>query len=68
MLVVLALLLFGTGSGIFVGQQYQTFTDRIINEKLHSVEEELRGKVANYKGLDTEDNGNYLESVLMKLS
>jgi len=68
MLVVLALLLFGTGSGIFVGQQYQTFTDRIINEKLHSVEEELRGKVANYKGLDTEENGNYLESVLMKLS
>jgi signal transduction histidine kinase len=68
MLVVLALLLFGTGSGIFVGQQYQTFTDRIINEKLHSVEEELRGKVANYKGLDAEDNGNYLESVLMKLS
>jgi len=68
MLVVLALLLFGTGSGIFVGQQYQTFTDRIINEKLHSVEEEIRGKVVNYKVLDPEDNGNYLESVLMKLS
>ena len=68
MLVVLALLLFGTGSGIFVGQQYQTFTDKIINEKLHSVEEELRGKVSNYKGLDAEYNGNYLESVLMKLS
>jgi signal transduction histidine kinase len=68
MLVVLALLLFGTGSGLFVGQQYQTFTDRIINEKLHSVEEELRGKVVNYKALDLESNGNYLENVLMKLS
>lgn len=68
LLVVLALLLFGTGSGIFVGKQYQTFTDRIINEKLHSVEEELRGKVVNYKSLDAENNSNYLENVLMKLS
>lgn len=67
-LVVLVLLLFGTGSGVFVGQQYQTFTDRIIDEKLHSIEEELRGKVVNYKGLDAEENGNYLENVLMKLS
>lgn len=68
LLVVLALLLFGTGSGIFVGKQYQTFTDRIITEKLHSVEEELRGKVSNYKSLDPETNGNTLENILMKLS
>ncbi len=68
LMVVLSLLLFGTGSGIFVGRQYQSFTDRIISEKLHSVEEELRGKVSNYNALNLESNGNYLENVLLKLS
>ena len=68
LMVVLALLLFGTGSGIFVGRQYQSYTDRIISEKLHSVEEELRGKVSNYNTLNLENNGNYLEGVLLKLS
>ncbi|NBR13190.1 MAG: GHKL domain-containing protein, partial [Crocinitomicaceae bacterium] len=68
LMVVLSLLLFGTGSGIFVGRQYQSFTDRIISEKLHSIEEELRGKVSNYNTLNLESNGNYLENVLLKLS
>jgi len=68
LLVVLALLLFGTGSGVFVGRQYQDFTNRIITEKLHSVEEEIRGKVSNYKELQQDENGNYLENILMKLS
>jgi two-component system, NtrC family, nitrogen regulation sensor histidine kinase NtrY len=67
-IVVLGLILFGTGSGLFVRNQYTEYTNRIIAEKLHAVEEELRGKITQIKILDVEEHGGYMESVLMKLS
>ncbi|MFM7473957.1 MAG: ATP-binding protein [Crocinitomicaceae bacterium] len=67
-LVVLALILFGTGSGLFVSDQYEDYTSKNINEKLNSVQEELKGKVASNQGLSIENDGNYLEGVLIKLS
>lgn len=68
LLVIVVLVLFATGSGYFVGKQYQKSTDKVIEEKLNSVEEELRGKINSLKKLTVENNGNTLESVLTKLS
>jgi two-component system nitrogen regulation sensor histidine kinase NtrY len=67
-LVVLALILFGTGSGLFVSEQYEDYTSKNINEKLNSVEEELKGKVASNQRISIENDGNFLEGVLIKLS
>ncbi|MBM3454913.1 MAG: HAMP domain-containing histidine kinase [Bacteroidetes bacterium] len=67
-LVVLALILFGAGSGLFVSNQYEDYTSKNINEKLNSVQEELKGKIALNQRLSMESDGNYLEAVLMKLS
>jgi two-component system nitrogen regulation sensor histidine kinase NtrY len=68
LLVIVVLVLFATGSGYFVEKQYQNSTDKVIEEKLNSVEEELRGKIGALKKLTIENNGNILESVLTKLS
>ena len=68
LLVVLSLILFGTGSGIFITNQYEDFTSRNINAKLNSVEEELKSKISENTTLSKEQNGNYFESILMKFS
>ena len=68
LLVIVVLVLFATGSGYFVGKQYQSTTDKVIEEKLNSVEEELQGKVSTLKKINIENSGNYLEGVLTKLS
>ncbi|MBM3418309.1 MAG: HAMP domain-containing histidine kinase, partial [Bacteroidetes bacterium] len=67
-LVVLALILFGAGSGLFVNNQYEDYTSKNINDKLNSVQEELKGKIAVNERLSIEADGNYLETVLIKLS
>ncbi|MBM3160049.1 MAG: HAMP domain-containing histidine kinase [Bacteroidetes bacterium] len=67
-LVVLALILFGAGSGLFVNRQYEDYTSKNINDKLNSVQEELKGKIAVNERLSIEADGNYLETVLIKLS
>jgi len=67
-LVVLALILFGTGSGLFVSEQYEDYTSKNINEKLNSVEEELKAKISSSQRISIENDGNFLEGVLIKLS
>jgi nitrogen fixation/metabolism regulation signal transduction histidine kinase len=67
-LVVFVLLLFAVGSGYYVHKQIQLSSDEVIEEKLVSVEEELRGKVSTIKKLNIDDHGSFLEAVLMKLA
>ncbi len=68
LLVIVILVLFASGSGYFVGKQYQNSTDKVIEEKLGSIEEELQGKISPLNKLSIENNGNALESALTKLS
>jgi two-component system, NtrC family, nitrogen regulation sensor histidine kinase NtrY len=67
-LVFVSLLGFGWGSGIFVRNQYNTYTDDVIREKLNSVSIELRSKLGTKKELDLSKDGNYMEYLLRKFS
>lgn len=67
-LVFVSLFAFGWGSGVFVKNQYNEFTNHVISEKLASVELELRGKLGGQNSLSVTRNGNYMEALLAKFS
>ena len=67
-LVFLSLFAFSWGSGVFVRNQYNQFSNNVITEKLHSIELELKVKIGNRRHLSIEENGNSLETTLDKLS
>lgn len=67
-LVFVSLLGFGWGSGIFVRNQYNTYTVDVIREKLNSVNIELKSKLGTKKNLDLFEDGNYMEYLLRKFS
>ncbi|MEY3238416.1 MAG: hypothetical protein RI883_2517, partial [Bacteroidota bacterium] len=67
-LVFVSLLAFGYGSGIFVSNQYNQYTQDVIKEKLTSVEMELRNKLASQKILSITSDGNYIEYLLQNFS
>lgn len=67
-LVFLSLLAFSWGSGIFVSNQYNEYTNDVIREKLASVEIELRSKLGTEHELSIAEKGNYMESLLQKFS
>ena len=67
-IVFFSLFAFGWGSGMFVRNQYNAFTTKIISEKLVSLEIELRNKIGEMKYLDVYENGNYINFLLTKLS
>lgn len=63
-LVFISLLAFGWGSGIFVSNQYNEFTDDVIREKLNSVEIELKSKLNKIDQLSIMENGNSMQLLL----
>ena len=67
-LVFMALLAFGWGSGIFVRDQYNRYTNDVIREKLASVELELKTKLGEKNHLSISTDGNYMEYLLQKFS
>lgn len=67
-LVFLSLLAFGWGSGIFVSNQYNQYTNDVIREKLNSVQTEVRAKLGDYKILSINENGNYMQYILQKFA
>jgi two-component system nitrogen regulation sensor histidine kinase NtrY len=67
-LVFISLVTFGWGSGVFVRNQYNEYTNEVISEKLKSVEEELTSKLGNQNLLSIPEHGNYMEFLLEKLS
>ena len=67
-LVFVSLLGFGWGSGIFVQNQYNEYTDDVIREKLMSIETELKSKLGRSRDLNIAENGNYASFLLQNLS
>lgn len=63
-LVFISLLAFGWGSGIFVSNQYNEFTDDVIREKLNSVDTELKSKLNKLSELSIVENGNSMQLLL----
>ena len=68
LVLVLSLLLYGIGSGVFVGKQYEDFTRSNIQDKLSSIQEELRSKVAKNTSLTIAKDRLYLQHTLRKIS
>jgi len=67
-LVFVSLLAFSYGSGLFVSNQYNQYTQDVIKEKLTSVEMELRNKLASQKNLSLANDGNYIAYLLQNFS
>lgn len=67
-LLFLSLVAFGWGSGIFVSNQYNEYTNDLIREKLSSVKSELLDKLGKEKELSLQEEGNYMESILQKFA
>ena len=68
LLVMFILILFAAGSGYYVRKQFQQNSDEVIENKLVSVEEELRGKVSSFSHFNIETQGSFLESQLVKFA
>jgi signal transduction histidine kinase len=67
-LVFLSLLAFGWGSGVFVSNQYNEFTNDVIREKLNSVETEVKAKLGDFDELSIDENGDYMQYILQKFA
>ena len=67
-LVVIALVLFGIGSGLYLRKQYENFTNDNIHEKLHAVEEDIHDLTATSNYISTVKNGDELENRLKRLA
>lgn len=67
-LVLVALLIFGGVAGSFVRSQYNTYTNDNIQEKIYSVNTEVKQKLGEYGALNKEEFGDYMEYILQKFS
>lgn len=67
-IITFSLFAFGWGSGLFVSQQYASYKDVLIKEKLASVVTEVKSKLGSEKGLTIESNGNLIEFLLQKFA
>lgn len=67
-LVFLSLFAFGWGSGVFVSNQYNQYTDDVIREKLNSLQTEVRAKLGDFEELSIYENGNYMQYILQKFA
>ena len=66
--LVLSLLLYGIGSGVFVGKQYEAYTRNNIQDKLSSIQEELQSKIQVKNGLTVATDREILQNRLKKIS
>lgn len=67
-LVFFALLIYGWGSGAFVSNQYNDYTNDVISEKLNSVRLEFQSRFRNFDFEENAQNGSEVESSLQKFS
>lgn len=67
-LVLVALIIFGGVSGSFVRSQYNTYTNDNIQEKIYSVNTEVKQKLGERESLSKEELGDYMEYILQKFS
>lgn len=67
-LVFVSLLGFGWGSGVFVENQYNEYTNDVIREKLMSMETEMKSKLGKTPKLTISENGPYMNFLLQNFS
>lgn len=67
-LVLVSLLVFGLVAGSFVKAQYNTYTNDNIQEKIYSVNTEVKQKLGDKDSLSKKELGNYMEYILQKFS
>lgn len=67
-IVVFSLLFFGLGSGKFVSNQYNEYSNDLIREKIKSVLAEVSLRFAREKELNIEHNGDYIQTLLKRVS
>jgi two-component system, NtrC family, nitrogen regulation sensor histidine kinase NtrY len=67
-IILLSLVAFGMGSGIFIKKQYDDYQTRLIKEKIQSIQSELQTKISEKNYLSMEQDGDFLSNVLTKLS
>lgn len=67
-LVFVSLLGFGWGSGVFVQNQYNEYTDDVIREKLTSIEIELKSKLGKARNLTIQEDGTYASYLLQNFA
>lgn len=67
-LVFVALVAFGWGTGLFVRNQYQAYTNELIRERIHSVEIDLKQQLGEVEELSVAKQGDFLEYALRNLS
>jgi two-component system nitrogen regulation sensor histidine kinase NtrY len=67
-IVVISLLFFGIGSGKFVSNQYQDYSNELIKEKVKSVLIEVQHKLEKEKKLKIETHGENINYLLQKFA
>lgn len=67
-LVLVSLIVFGLVAGSFVKAQYNSYTNDNIQEKIYSVNTEVKQKLGDREKLSKEELGNYMEYILQKFS
>jgi nitrogen fixation/metabolism regulation signal transduction histidine kinase len=68
LILALSLFLYGLGSSIFIGRQFDNYAQEALREKLAAVQAELKSQTATLDTLDINAVGKPLESKLAKLS
>ena len=68
LILALSLFLYGLGSSLFIGQQFDNYTQEALREKLAAVQAELKAQTASLDTLDVNTIGKPLEIKLAKLS
>ncbi|MEN9699261.1 MAG: hypothetical protein RLZZ301_459 [Bacteroidota bacterium] len=66
--LILSLVLYGIGSSLFIGKQYESFAKQALRDKLNSVELELKPAVSNLDSLRVSNQNQGLEKQLKALS
>lgn len=67
-LVFVALVAFGWGSGTFVKEQYQVYTNELIREKIKSLEIEISQRLGDEEKLSIFKQGSSMDLMLQKLA
>jgi nitrogen fixation/metabolism regulation signal transduction histidine kinase len=68
LILALSLFLYGLGSSLFIGRQFDNYAQEALREKLSAVQAELKSQTADLDTLDMNIIGKPLESKLAKLS
>jgi len=68
LILALSLFLYGLGSSLFIGQQFDNYAQAALREKLEAVQAELKAQTATLDTLDVNTIGKPLESKLAALS